>query len=66
MAHKHKVRTHRWEDGMLKTFEHEFESWEAALGFAEASDEPAVKIYHENGELLHTISNSPLPVPTYA
>jgi hypothetical protein len=54
----HKVKSHRWEDGMLKTFEHEFDTWEEALEFANNSNEPTVKIYHSSGELLLSILNA--------
>ena len=68
MSH-HKVRLHRWENGILKAFNHFFEKFEDAKTFADSSDAHGVKIYDQNNEVVHSVTNAPeqgAPQSTYA
>ena len=47
-----------WKNGKLHTSVYAFESFEEAKGFAESLAGNAVKIYTEEGELVHTVSDS--------
>ena len=71
MSHKkHHVKVHKWFRGILETVHHEFESLEAALGFThvqhrihenaihEFPTEQVVKIYDEDGGLVHSTDGS--------
>jgi len=55
---KHHVKSQRWKNGKLHTSVYAFESFEEAKGFAESLAGNAVKIYTEEGELVHTVSDS--------
>jgi len=57
---KHKVRIHKWLNGMLQTAEHEFESFASALKYVEDVSMPGVttKVYDQDGDLVHS-SNGP-------
>jgi hypothetical protein len=59
---KHRVRTHRWVDGTLRYADAEFESLEEALLAAgDCEDSTLVKVYSEDGELVHEASNPTAP-----
>lgn len=62
---KHKVRLHRWENGILNAFNHFFDSFDEAKAFADSSDAHGVKIYNQNNEVVHAVSNTPTQ-PSYA
>jgi len=51
--HKHKVKTHHWEHGFLKTVETFFDTVEEALEHATSSDAHTVKVYNTDGEVVH-------------
>jgi hypothetical protein len=61
MGDKHRVKTHRWERGVLQTLEHWFDSLEEATLFSGNVDAHSVKVYHPNGELLDSRTMSTLP-----
>ena len=66
---QYKVRLHRWENGILKAFNHFFEKFEDAKIFAASSDAHAVKIYNQHNEVVHSVTNTPETVAqpsTYA
>jgi hypothetical protein len=50
--HKHKVRTHTWVSGLLRTIDEHFESLEEAHDFASSIKAHVVKIFDDNGELV--------------
>lgn len=60
----HRVRHHKWENGLLKTFDTFFDEMIDAMDFAKSQDAGVVKVYHENGELVH--SSEAAPANTYA
>jgi hypothetical protein len=60
----HKVKTHHWNNGVLKAITHFFANVEEAMAFAKSSTANSVKVYDTEGELIH--SESPTPVSTYA
>jgi hypothetical protein len=47
------VKTHHWRNDMLEAYEHFFDSFDDAKAFADVSDANSLKIYDENGALLH-------------
>jgi hypothetical protein len=57
---KHRVRLHKWENGVLRSVNHFFDSYEEANDFANKSGAQGVKIYNDNGELVQAISQSPV------
>jgi len=59
MSHRHKLRIHRWTNGVLETGEHFFESLEEALLLARATDGHSFKIYNADGEVVHS-GNTPV------
>jgi hypothetical protein len=63
--HTHKIRTHDWQNGVLTTFEHFFETLEEAIAFSKALNDQTVKVYNEYDELVHQLNNEAY-VPTYA
>ena len=58
---KHKVKSHFWNNGILKTMEHWFESLEEAILHADNSDAHTSKIYGPAGELLSTKTATLVP-----
>ena len=64
----HRVKTHFWEDGILKTISQKFDSLSEALGFVRNSGAHAAKIYDESGNLVHSAEmvNPEPPITTYA
>jgi len=63
---KHKVRLHKWEDGVLKSLTHFFESMEDAIAFAGTADAHGAKIYSNTGELVYSVNPSVVKGPEYA
>ena len=61
MGTKHRVKTHRWDRGVLQTMEHWFDSLEEATLFSGNVDAHSVKVYNPNGELLDSRTMSTLP-----
>jgi len=61
---KHKVKRHQWIDGVLHATEHFFESLEEAMQYALHSSGHSAKVYNENDQLIHQVSNQ--PTDTYA
>jgi len=61
MGDKHRVKTHRWERGILQTLEHWFESLEEATLFFNNVAAHTVKIYHPNGNLIDSKTTGALP-----
>jgi len=59
MSHRHKLKIHRWTNGVLETVEHFFESLEEALLLAKATDGHSFKIYNGVGEVVHA-GNTPV------
>ena len=74
MAKKHKVKTHSWVGGMLKTVEHLFDSLEEAIAHsieqtkthANTSDAHTVKVYNGDNEIVHQVSTLPPSTSSYA
>jgi hypothetical protein len=60
----HRVRLHHWTEGRLSMIDHWFESIEQALEFAGDSDAHTIKVFDEDGDIVHSIS--PTPINTYA
>jgi hypothetical protein len=61
----HHVRAHHWNNGVLSTIEHFFDTLEEAIEHANSSDAHTVKVYNPEGELQHI--RSPLgTTDTYA
>jgi hypothetical protein len=56
MGH-HQVRLHKWVNGALQSVTHFFEDLEAAKNFANTSDSHAVKVYTNEGELVHSAAS---------
>ena len=53
---KHRVKTHRWNRGILTTLEHWFDSLEEATAFSESVDAHQVKVYNPSGEVIDSRS----------
>jgi hypothetical protein len=53
----HRVRLHRWEDGVLKVLDHFFEEIEHAIEFVEQQDSAHIKVYDATGEVVHAVTN---------
>ena len=49
----HRVRTHRWKNGVLQTLDHFFEELEQAMTFSGMVDVHTIKVYDESNELVH-------------
>lgn len=64
MAHKLKVRIHKWDGGILRVEDHYFFNHNKAMEFAKKSNGDCIKIYNLNGVLVHEINN--LVHETYA
>lgn len=60
----HKVRTHKWYNGILQFKDHIFGSKEEAIEFAKTADADSAKIYDHKDEVVHELR--PTPVNTYA
>ena len=61
MGSKHRVKTHRWERGVLQTFEHWFDSLEEATLFSSNVDAHTVKVYNPDGEVIDSRTMGTLP-----
>jgi hypothetical protein len=61
MSKKHRVKTHYWENGILNTLEHFFESLEEASLFGDNVDAHTVKIYDENNNLISNKQSNAVP-----
>jgi hypothetical protein len=64
----HHVRAHHWVNGVLSTVEHYFESLEEAMDHVRSSEAHSIKVYDDNGELVHSAISSIVPeqISTYA
>jgi len=58
---KHKVKTHRWNNGILETMEHFFDSIEESMLFAGNTDAHAVKIFNPAGEVVDARQSTVVP-----
>ena len=54
----HRVKTHRWNRGILESFEAWFETLELALFFISLHGHRNAKVYDDTGILVHSISNN--------
>jgi hypothetical protein len=61
---QHKVRTHKWYNGILQFRDFVFGSKEEAIEFATNADAHSAKIYDINDQVVHELT--PTPVNTYA
>ena len=61
MGEKHRVKTHRWERGVLQTIEHWFDSLEEATLFSGNVDAHTVKVYNPAGEIVSSRTLGALP-----
>lgn len=50
---KHKVKSYHWVGGSLMSRDHHFDGLEDALRFASYYDAFQVKVYTDDGELIH-------------
>jgi hypothetical protein len=57
----HKVRTHRWKNGVLQTLDHFFEDLAMAMSFVGQVDAHTIKVYDESNELVHVKVASSIP-----
>jgi hypothetical protein len=57
----HKVRTHRWKNGVLQTIDHFFEDLEQAMSFFGMVDAHTVKVYDDSNELVQVKVASGIP-----
>jgi len=62
---KHKVKTHNWVGGILRAREFIFESFDDAIRFVQGSSNHSVKIFDEEGRVVHEAVNHSA-VNTYA
>jgi len=58
---KHRVRAHRWVDGILSTFEHLFDNAEDATSFASSMDAHVVKVYDPDGNVISSKQSTVTP-----
>jgi hypothetical protein len=58
---KHRVRTHKWTNGILETLDHFFDSSEEANLFASNVSAHTVKVYDPDGNLVDTKQSSAVP-----
>lgn len=62
--HSHKVKTHKWNRGVLETTEFLFFSIEEAFKFIKDHGHRNVKIYDNEDRLIHSVNNG--SIETYA
>ena len=63
----HRVRIHKWENGVLRTLDHFFEEMEDALNFSAGFQEEHVKVYDPSGQVIASSTPAAAPAPvTYA
>jgi hypothetical protein len=64
----HHARAHHWVNGVLSTVEHYFETLEEAMEHVRTSDAHSIKVYNDDGELVHSSISSITPeqISTYA
>lgn len=60
----HKVRTHKWYNGILQFRDSIFGTKEEAVEYAKTADAHTAKVYDENDQIVHEII--PSPMDTYA
>jgi hypothetical protein len=58
---KYYAKHHHWEDGILNTLKHFFDTVEEAIEHATESEAHVIKIYDTNGELVHSAISSITP-----
>jgi hypothetical protein len=51
---KHRVRTHKWINGVLEVLDDWFETFEDAMDHATKSGAQSAKIYNPDGDLVHS------------
>jgi hypothetical protein len=57
MSHRHIVKGHRWENGMMFRFEQMFNTFEDARVYADQVDAHTAKVYSDlTGELVYHVS----------
>ena len=61
MGKKHHVRSHFWQNGILNTVEHFFDTLEEAMTHADESDAHTIKIYDPEGNLLDSKVSTAVP-----
>jgi hypothetical protein len=67
MSKFHKVKTHRWKNGVLETLWDFFEDFESAKVFAENVDDAHhVKVYTDDDQLVHSVQPVAASTNTYA
>lgn len=64
-AHRHRVRNHRWNNGVLEWFDNYFATLEEAILFAKIQEGYTIKIYDDEGNLIIAITTQPQD-PVYA
>ena len=60
---KHKVKLHKWINGILHSIEHEFKSHREAHNFAEKADCHIAKIIADDGSIVNEIKGPALDSP---
>jgi hypothetical protein len=63
---KHRIKHHHWKDGFLDTQIEEFETLEEALAVAADASAHFIKIYDDEGCVVHTNILSEIYVGQYA
>jgi hypothetical protein len=58
---KHRVRTHKWNNGILETLDHFFDSIEEATLFSGNIDAHMIKVYDPAGNLIDSKQSSAVP-----
>ena len=53
MSKNHKVIIHSWIDGILKYTERSFDQIENALSWAKERTSGHIKVYHNDGQIVH-------------
>ena len=53
MAGRHYIRAHRWVNGVLHSWIERFETMGDAVSYAGGANASSVKVYNEQGTLVH-------------
>jgi hypothetical protein len=61
MSKKHRVRTHHWNNGILETLDHFFDSLDEASLFSGTVNAHTIKVYDPDGNLIDSKSSSAVP-----
>jgi len=62
----HRVKLHKWVNGVLTWTEHHFSSRFDAEQFAHGADHHVAKVYNNQGNVVKEVVKTPIPADTYA